>query len=137
MWFEEPPLYLQVIGQIRTNEQIYEEFLLFFGGRENSSADFTRSTRKCGVLPADAQSVSHGQVGNVGHTTRQLCGFGSHLGAQDGFEGQREVRFWGDEVRKWKIIGIWVRLWNSTATWTFILFLNKQQNKKTLNAALS
>lgn len=106
MWSEEPPLYLQVIGQIKTNEQICEEFLLYFWGEK--SADFTRSTRKCGVLPADAQSASHGQVRNVGHATCQLCGFGSHLGAQDGFQGQREVRFWGDEVRKKKLLNYYL-----------------------------
>lgn len=42
-------------------------------------------------------------MGNVGHMTCQLRGFSSHLGVQDGFKGQREARFWGDEVSEHRI----------------------------------
>lgn len=55
------------------------------------------------MLPGDTQSASQGQMGNVGHMTRQFCGFSGHLGVQDGFDGQREGRFWGEKVSKHKI----------------------------------
>ncbi len=61
-----------------------------------------KSTRKCGVLPADTQSASQGQMGNVGHMTWQLCGFSCHLGVQDGFKGQHEAWCWGEKARKHK-----------------------------------